>query len=348
MRCWANRTKPTIVARRGLWLLVSTLMILAACDPVETEPTASTGPVSDVGGSAAGVIEPTRTIKPILSFTPRFTATPLPSATFTPSITPEPTETPVPPTLTATLPVTPPPTVSGIVQSNQSRVNLRSAPGFNSDIVLSIPANSSLGEIGRQKDDQGLDWYKVVYVDEDGEEYRLWIRSNLVATDYDEIVRVQPTNTVTPGSQVTTGATIVTRTPGATPVPERVDILAYCRQKNVIPPSPTTNDTVYVEWSWFVAREEQMQQHLDNANYEVRLDGKLLENWASYGTELKRESGVYIIYWYYPVGKLSAGDHEITFRLTWDTAITDGYANFGPGTANEADTGNCLFTVREP
>ena len=133
-----------------------------------------------------------------------------------------------------------------------------------------------------------------------------------------------------------------------TPEPNRVDILAYCQQKGIVPERPTTNDNVYVEWSWFVALPDLMDDHLAHANYEVRLDGKLLENWDRYATEMRVEEGVWIIYWFYPVGKLSTGEHEIAFKLTWDEAISDGYERFGPGTPNETDTGSCTFTVVEP
>jgi hypothetical protein len=91
-----------------------------------------------------------------------------------------------------------------------------------------------------------------------------------------------------------------------------------------------------------------MDPHLKNANYEVRLDGELLANWTQYATEMRTEAGVWIVYWYYPVGRLTAGEHEIDFKLTWDEEIFDGYKRFGPGTPNETDEGRCAFTVIEP
>lgn len=214
-----------------------------------------------------------------------------------------------------------------------------------------MPPNTTLGVVGFQTDPEGLGWYKVAYTDEDGATQLLWVRSTLVSTDYDEVVAAptdSPALAVNDGAGDDPGTTAASSpTPGATPEPERIDILAYCRQKNVNPPAVNTNDTVYVEWSWFVAREELMQQHLDNANYQVRLDGELLEDWERFGTELKRESGVWIIYWYYPVGQLAAGEHKVTYLLTWDEPISDGYEDFGPGTAIETNEGNCVFTVAE-
>jgi len=332
--------------KRSIMVLLALVIALvaAACEEAAPDPTAPAGPGSELGSL------PTRTVKPIVSFTPRFTATPLPSMTFTPSATPRATNTPVPPTETPTPAPSPTPTVVGEIRSTE-RVNLREGPGFNNPIVLCVPSGTQLGVIGMQQDNEGRLWYKVVYTDENGDEQRLWVLARLVITDYEQVI-AQPPATEPPQSGESTGAEVAqAATPaaraGSLPTPDgnRVNILAYCRQKRVAPPRVTTNDNVYVEWSWYVALPDYMDEHLENANYEVRLDGQLLENWEQYAEEMKRESGVWIIYWYYPVGKLSAGEHEITYRVTWDEVISDGYERFGPGTPNEDNTGNCPFSV---
>ncbi len=310
--------------------LAALAIALAACDTVETgTPTAATE------GDAVLTV-PTRTLGPIVSFTPRFTATPIPSATYTPSLTPVSSDTPVPPTLTPTLTLTPTPTVSGAVRSTEN-VNLREGPGTDYPIVFSVPPGTDLGVVGIQTDADGREWYKVAYEDEDGEIQYLWVYARLIETDFKEIVGYVTPAPTTP--QPTIGG------PTPTPVPNRVNILAYCHQKGVRPPTPTTDDNVFIEWSWFVAQPRLMEPHLQNAHYEVRLDGELLEDWQRYATDTKLESGVWIVYWYYPVGKLNAGEHTVTFHLTWDEPITDGYAQFGPGTAHPSDDGDCTFTV---
>lgn len=311
--------------RWTFWLVLAVAIALSGCD--NTEPTPA-------GGDHAVLAVPTRTLGPIVSFTPRFTATPIPSATFTPSLTPTATETAVPPSATPTITPTVTPTVSGIIRSTEN-VNLRSGPGTNYEIVLSVRPGTELGVLGMQTDSRGREWYKVAYADDDGEVQYLWVLGALIDTNFASLRNLVETPPATSSA-------------ASTPEPNRVDILAYCQQKRVRPPSPKTTDEVYIEWSWFVARPEYMEQHLLNANYEVRLDGKLLENWERYATEMKREEGVWIIYWYYPVGRLSTGQHVVDFRLTWDQAITDGYARFGPGTLNEVDRGSCAFTVVAP
>lgn len=161
---------------------------------------------------------------------------------------------------------------------------------------------------------------------------------------------VTPTSTLTVTLTPTSIATrlpIMTSTPRvtATMIANRADILAYCAQKNVRPPAISSSDDVFIEWSWFAAQPEHIQDHLDHARYQVRLDGWILYDWQQYASEITVESGLYIVYWYYPVGRLSPGEHRIEFELTWDEPITDGYMQFGPGTGNVVETGDCTFTV---
>lgn len=323
----------------GMLLALLWALIVTACEEAAPEASAPTMP-SGAQGSL-----PTRTVKPIVSFTPRFTATPLPSLTFTPSSTPRASETSIPPSATPTEMPTPTPTVSGEIRSTEN-VNLRVGPGLGSAIAQTVRSGTEVGVVGMQNDAEGRRWYKVVVTGEDGQEARLWVLARLVVTDYEAVVS-QPLLIATPAL-----ADEAAETPGApsTPAPpagegRRVEVLAYCRQKGVRPPSITTADSVYIEWSWYVARPELMDQHLDHATYEVRLDGKRLESWQQTAEDMKQESGRWIVYWYYPVGRLAAGEHEITYRVTWDESITDGYNNFGPGTTRESETGDCAFTV---
>jgi hypothetical protein len=84
---------------------------------------------------------------------------------------------------------------------------------------------------------------------------------------------------------------------------------------------------------------------LEHADYEVLLDGRLLTNYEDFQTEMRREAGDWYIYWYVPVGTLTSGRHEVTYLLSWDEPVSDGYDDFGPGTDIETNEGNCVFTV---
>lgn len=129
-----------------------------------------------------------------------------------------------------------------------------------------------------------------------------------------------------------------------------VDVLAYCDNKAFGRPAPTNllaGATIDVFWSWFVKDRALIQQHLDNVVYDVKIDGKPLDNWREYASSIRQgNDGNYYIYWYVPSGPLSAGQHSITYTVTWNAQITDGYDNFGPGTNKPSETGSCNFTVR--
>jgi hypothetical protein len=131
-----------------------------------------------------------------------------------------------------------------------------------------------------------------------------------------------------------------------------VDVLALCDDPLFGRPAPTNlsaGSTVDVFWAWFATTRTQIGQHISAATYEVRVDGILLTDLSSYRTRTfanANASGDFAVYWYVPVGPLAAGEHQITYRVTWDSAITDGYKFFGPGTAVPFEEGSCTFTVR--
>jgi len=315
---------------RMRWLirmLIGALPLLAAgCDQVLPQQAApSTTPPAVVEQA------PTRTLGPIVSYTPRFTATPIPSITPTPSDTPIASATPIIPTDTPAPPTPVPtatPTASGVIRSSQT-VNLREGPGTNYPVAASVRPGTEVGVIGAQTDSAGRQWYKVAYTAPDGTVQNLWVLASLLTTDYGAVQALTPE-------------------PGAEGAGTRVNVLAYCQGHGGPPRRVTTDDAIYIEWSWFVKQQDQMQQHLANAHYTVTLDGKLLSGWEDYAQPIKQEGARWIIYWYYPVGKLSAGQHKVDYEVRWDEAITDGFQDFGPGTRTEVNVGDCTFNVVTP
>jgi hypothetical protein len=129
-----------------------------------------------------------------------------------------------------------------------------------------------------------------------------------------------------------------------------VDVLAYCDNRAFGRPAPTNlvaGATIDVFWSWFASTPELVQQHVDNAVYAVQVDGIPLDTWRQYGGSIRRQNdGNYYKYWYVPFGPLAAGEHTITYRVTWNAQITDGYDVFGPGTNRESESGTCTFVVQ--
>lgn len=136
---------------------------------------------------------------------------------------------------------------------------------------------------------------------------------------------------------------------GNTTSQQGVDVLAYCDNRIFGKPAPTNlsaGATIDVFWSWYVSDPEYIQQHLDNVIYEVRVDGVLLQDWRLYSTRVRQQAdGNHYIYWFVPYGPLTAGQHTITYNVTWRQQITDGYDLFGPGTNRPSESGTCTFTV---
>ena len=82
-------------------------------------------------------------------------------------------------------------------------------------------------------------------------------------------------------------------------------------------------------------------------HYDIAVDGQKLQNWRQFTEpDLVPQGPNYYQYWYMPYGPLTAGQHVITYHITWKAAISDGYEQFGPGTTNPEQTGTCTFTVK--
>lgn len=340
-----------------LGLLIGGLVSLSACTGNDTKapPTSSLPTIT--------------ALPPFLSETPRVTATLTPSSTPTASDTPTPTETATPVTPTATYTLTPTPPIIGRVVSNQNNVNVREDASFGSPVLTSIESGAEIEVHGLSEDGQ---WYRVRLIDEDGALVDGWINSPLISLASSIVVpTIGPTLTPSPTAQATvtpsegspiafvtvtpngsaspSGSSIPLPTIASTPGEALSDknILAYCRTLDEAPPRINAGETVSVWWSWFVRRPELMDNHLAHAEYEVLLDGRLLTNYKNYQQPMQQEGGDWYVYWYVPVGALAPGRHEVTYRLTWDEPVSDGYQDFGPGTANEVEQGNCVFTITE-
>jgi hypothetical protein len=151
------------------------------------------------------------------------------------------------------------------------------------------------------------------------------------------------TNQLTPAATTSGGGSTGTTTSG-------VDVLAYCDNNAFGSPPPrnlAAGSTIDVFWGWFARTRAQVEDHIENAVYDVRINGVPLEDWEAYRGTIRQESdGNYHVYWYVPTDALESGPVEITYEVTWENQITDGYASFGPGTSNVSETGTCNFTVQ--
>ncbi len=160
-----------------------------------------------------------------------------------------------------------------------------------------------------------------------------------------------PTNTTAPADTPSAGqppATVDVTGSGDGVVQENVEILAVCDNPLQGSPAPTdlgAGSTIRIYWAWFAQTQVQIEDHLDAAEYEVRLDGILLTGLEMYRTGIVERDNDYVVWWYVPAGPLAAGEHQITYRVSWSHTINDGYQNFGPGTSTPVEEGSCVFTV---
>ncbi|MBE7511349.1 MAG: SH3 domain-containing protein [Anaerolineales bacterium] len=294
---------------------------------------------------------PTNTLALVITATLRVTATPIPTATFLPSETPLPTSTPELPTATLPPPTAAVEAIRGAVNNRSQVVNLRLGPSTDYTSVGRVNSGTTITILGFSDDRQ---WYFVV-ADGIGEG---WMSAEFVTVSNASAVAVVPQVELTRRAEnrpPTAGQTPVATLPGR--ATRRTDVLAYCDLpdfKNEQGKRFTKDTAVTLYWSWYAQTQQQTQDHINAAKYEVALEKKdgdgwrqalALDTWMNYRTEIIRQSGRWYVYWFVPVGKLAAGDYRISYKLTWSQKIDDGSKTFGPGGIEEINTGTCLFSV---
>lgn len=109
-------------------------------------------------------------------------------------------------------------------------------------------------------------------------------------------------------------------------------------------------DNLLVFWSWFARTPAQVQQHIDNAQYEVYFNSEFTPpqtfNNVIRTDIVQREDGNYWVFYFVNLGPdFRPGDYSIGLRVYWNEAITDGYDDFGPGTETEFIENNCTFDI---
>jgi hypothetical protein len=155
---------------------------------------------------------------------------------------------------------------------------------------------------------------------------------------------INPGITITPQPIVVIGArTVINQERSATPGV----IFAECNQflPGAAPGLLYDNDNIVIFWSWFAKTAEQVQDHISNAIYDVTLSGEPLKE-VNVSPISEQDDGNLWVFYTANIGHLRQGQYGINFRLTWEQAITDGYADYGPGTANTETFSNCTFFIQ--
>jgi hypothetical protein len=171
---------------------------------------------------------------------------------------------------------------------------------------------------------------------------------NAIGTPTAVIATIRAPGTDEDDDEQTTATPSPTRRTGPAQVQEGADVFAMCDNPTFGFPPPddlAAGSTAEVFWAWYMRSPEYEQEHVNAVNYEIRINGRLLNNWRQYGLRTQQVGDSYAKYWYVPVGELEAGDYTVTYRATWSEPINDGWDSFGPGTNNPVEEGTCTFTV---
>ena len=106
-------------------------------------------------------------------------------------------------------------------------------------------------------------------------------------------------------------------------------------------------DEIRVFWSWYAQTAEQVQDHINTAQYSATLNSLSIPAEIS---EIKQIPGSLDWWVFYTAnfgGKWEPGVYDIGFAVGWSQAISDGYEEFGPGTANERLGSRCRFRIQQ-
>ncbi len=128
-----------------------------------------------------------------------------------------------------------------------------------------------------------------------------------------------------------------------------VKVFAFCDNPahGIGPPAGmTAGSTIQIFWAWFASSETQLRQHIVNAAHELRVNGQRIDDVDQWRLPSTTSGGQFVAYWFVPFGPLEAGEIHISYRLTWSAPISDGFAHYGPGTANEFEEESCRFVAR--
>ncbi|MCB9454494.1 MAG: hypothetical protein H6671_00745 [Anaerolineaceae bacterium] len=152
---------------------------------------------------------------------------------------------------------------------------------------------------------------------------------------------INPNINATPEPLVVIGARQIAQ-PGRSQTPGM--IFAQCNAfPRANPGVLYDNDNVVVFWSWFAKTRAQVEDHIAHAQYSVTLNTAPFTNVVASPIELR--NGDYWVFFSAQVGHLSPGKYGVEYKLTWDTAISDGYADYGPETDNLSENGDCTFFI---
>ena len=95
-------------------------------------------------------------------------------------------------------------------------------------------------------------------------------------------------------------------------------------------------DEIIIICVWSTLSMEQMQEHIDNVIFDIKVDGQPVDmDVIGEISEFYIEDGditLYDVAFFHFLGKLAPGLHKIETNISWQKPIFDGWNHFGPGT----------------
>jgi hypothetical protein len=107
-------------------------------------------------------------------------------------------------------------------------------------------------------------------------------------------------------------------------------------------------DELIVFWSWYAKTAEQVESHIANSSYVITLNGQPFPDVnVSPIQKIPNDPNWWVFYTVNLGDKWRPGTYGINYNLQWVNTITDGYDDFGPGTANDYFDSGCGFVIEE-
>lgn len=109
------------------------------------------------------------------------------------------------------------------------------------------------------------------------------------------------------------------------------------------------NENLTVYWAWFANSSTLLAQHTATARYQISVTdangNRTLIPAAEVSNPIVLADGNTYLVYAADIGTLPAGSARVDYTVSWSAAISDGFEDFGPGTANPSLTSSCSFTV---
>jgi hypothetical protein len=183
---------------------------------------------------------------------------------------------------------------------------------------------------------------------DDGDSFNTPVPRNLDAPTTEAGATNPPVSSTQIPTQVVDGESVEVPTRTAN-VRTGVDVFAFCNNNAygiAEPENLSAGSSIEIFWAWFASDDEKLNQHVNNATHELRVNGTQIANVDQFRQSPVTRGADRASYWYVPFGPLAAGEYLITYRVTWGTTITDGYSFYGPGTSTEFEEESCNFIVQ--